>query len=370
VTIEEASVDWLRSHLVSKLDGQRWPLSGSIDLVTRCNFRCVHCYLAEARDTPDLVATDRMLALLDEMAAAGTLSLILTGGEPLLHPGFRDVFAHATRRGFVLALFTNASLVDDALARFLGDHPPRSIEVSLYGASPEAYARITGHAGHFARVVQGIRLLQREGLEVRLKSVLLAPLLGEVPRLRALARSLGLSIRFDPRVDPTLGGDPRPLGLRADPGAAIAVELGDATRIRRLAEAARSASCGSSLSCGAGHTSFHLDARGRLSPCMMVRDPSFDASVQGFASAWRDLGTGPRVAFDAASPCRACRVQYCCSFCPGQARLDDLTGHTQMSSECELAHMRHRVLEQILGEPTRLELRDGEPERGPRRGAG
>ena len=366
MTVDHADLDWLRRHLTTKLAGRRFPLSGSIELVTRCNFRCVHCYLGARREARAELPTPRLLELLDEIAAAGTLSLLLTGGEPLLHADFRTIHAHATRLGFVVGIFTNGSLVDDELARFLGAHPPQTIEVSLYGASPETYARITGSGEHFAATVRGVERLLRAGLEVRLKAVLLAPLVPEAQRMRELAESLGTSIRFDPRVDPTLAGDPSPLALRAEPRAAVDIELGDARRLRKLREAADGQRKSPLQSCGAGHTTFHLDPQGWLSPCMMVRDPKSDASVQGFWAAWEALGRGARVELGPDSPCRHCDVQYCCSCCPGIERLDDAARQTQGTFECELARLRHRVLERMLQAEPRPTRADDEPEPGPR----
>jgi radical SAM protein with 4Fe4S-binding SPASM domain len=366
VTVEHADLAWFRQHVAAKLAGRRFPLSGSIELVTRCNFRCVHCYLGSDRELGAELPTGRLLALLDEMAEAGTLSLILTGGEPLLHPDFRAIHAHATRRGFIVGLFTNGSLVDAELARFLGAHPPQTIEVSLYGGSPEGYAHITGSAKHFDATVRGVELLLREGLVVRLKAVLLSPLVREADRMRRLAESLGTTLRFDPRVDPTLSGDVAPLALRTDPATAVAIELGDPRRLRKLAEAAERRTCNTAGTCGAGQLAFHLDPRGRLSPCMMVRAPDSDASVQGFRAAWQELGKQARVALAADSPCRRCDIQYCCSYCPGLERLDDDVRRTQVAIECELARLRHRVLEQQLGAQSLAVRPDDEPERRPR----
>ena len=114
---------------------------------------------------------------LDEMADSGCVGLALTGGEPLIRDDFREILAHAVGKGFVVSVLTNASLVDARLADFMAAHPPRSVEVSLYGGSAEAYRSVTGSAQSFERTISGIDQLLARGLEVKLKAVLLQPLL-------------------------------------------------------------------------------------------------------------------------------------------------------------------------------------------------
>jgi len=215
--------------------------------------------------------------------------------------------------------------------------------------------------------VRGIELLVERGLEVRGKAVLLAPLVPEAGRLRELARSLGIGVHLDARVDPTLSGDRSPLALRADPQQAVAAELDDPDRVEQLLLAHRMQllrdRSQAATPCGAGHSTFHLDPAGRLMPCMLVREPGIDASVQGFEAAWQELGEHERVAFSPDSPCRHCQIQYLCSHCPGLERLDVTARPNQAYHECELARLRARVLEQMLDDHLRLEGADERPPR-------
>jgi len=61
------------------------------------------------------IVTDS-LGILDEVADAGCLWLLITGGEPLLRPDFRDIYMYAKRKGFLITLFTNGTLLDADIA--------------------------------------------------------------------------------------------------------------------------------------------------------------------------------------------------------------------------------------------------------------
>ena len=114
-------------------DGPRSAFTASMDWTRRCNLRCRHCFV---RDTAGAeLDTAGVRRVLDALADGGVLFLVVTGGEPLLRPDFRTLFEHAKRRGFVLTLFTNGGLIDQPLADFLADMPPRRIEITLYGAT-------------------------------------------------------------------------------------------------------------------------------------------------------------------------------------------------------------------------------------------
>ena len=124
------------------------PLVGSFELTFRCNFDCVHCYEQDVRDTPEL-STERWLELVDEVADAGCLWLTLTGGEAILHPGFEAIYERATQRGMLITVFSNGSTLSERIAQLFKRLPPRSIEVTLYGASPKTYLESTGRARNY-----------------------------------------------------------------------------------------------------------------------------------------------------------------------------------------------------------------------------
>ena len=133
----------------------RVPLSGSLEITGRCNLRCAHCYMTAYREEAEL-ETGEVKRVLDELADAGCIQLLITGGEPLLREDFREIWRHAKGKGFLLTLFTNAALVDGETAAFLADHPPVFCETTLYGASAETYGRVCGKPEAFDAALAGL----------------------------------------------------------------------------------------------------------------------------------------------------------------------------------------------------------------------
>ena len=331
-------------RLTDNLSAVRHPLSGTLELTFRCNFKCVHCYL-QGQQAPEM-APDSIYRLLDELAQAGCLGLALTGGEPLLRPDFKDIHQAAIKRGFLVALFSNGSLIDDDLADFLAANPPRSVEISLYGGDEQSYRAVTGSGKNYQRVLSGLDRLLDRGITVMLKAVLLKQLEEQVDNLRELGRARGLDVRLDPGLDITLQEDPGPWKLRIDPEQAVRLELDDARRLEKMigydSEWRQRAPASGESSCGAGFSSFNIDPAGRLSPCLMMRQPAVDLMQHGFIRGWQRLGAAGRPGYDSA--CAKCELEHLCSYCPGLAQLGDRPPADGDYYHCRVARARAELI--------------------------
>src|SRR5262249_52870848 len=139
------------------------------------------------------------------------LTVTLTGGEPLAHPEFLAIARAARQRGFALRLFTNASLVDEALAAELAALYPQSVEVSLHGACADTHDRSTGRPGSFDALWRGVSLLKARGLRVFVKSPLTNINEHELEAMIALVAAAALPFHVDPGLTPRDDGDLSPL---------------------------------------------------------------------------------------------------------------------------------------------------------------
>src|SRR3990170_6933236 len=144
------------------------PLSGTIEVTRRCPLTCVHCYnnlpMADAEARRAELTCDEHCRILDELAEAGCLWLLYTGGEIFARRDFLDIYTYAKKKGFLLTLFTNGTLVTPRVADHLAAWRPFAIEITLYGRTKQTYERLTGIPGSYEQCMRGIHLLKERGL--------------------------------------------------------------------------------------------------------------------------------------------------------------------------------------------------------------
>jgi MoaA/NifB/PqqE/SkfB family radical SAM enzyme len=273
------------------------PLGAYLELTYRCNWRCVFCYNPRHSDRRGLSAGE-WTSVLDDLRALGTLAVTLTGGEPLAHPGFLDVARAAAARRFALRIFTNGTLVSEAVADAIADLPPLAVEMSLHGATADTHDRLTGAPGSFDAMRRGLERLRARRVPLLVKSLLTSVNESELDGMIALAERLGVPHQVDATVTPRDDGDRGPLGYRASPEAIALMYRRTAERGRLPAAAHEEGG----VNCGLGRTTLAVDPEGDVYPCIQWRRTSL-GNVR--ATPLRELWRGSAVREEAAAVARA-----------------------------------------------------------------
>ncbi len=82
------------------------------NLIRRCNLTCKHCYTTSADiNFSGELTTPEIYTVMDELKDFKVPVLILSGGEPLLHPDIFDISRRAKTMGFYVALSSNGTLI-------------------------------------------------------------------------------------------------------------------------------------------------------------------------------------------------------------------------------------------------------------------
>lgn len=138
----------------------------ALELTDNCNEKCLHCYHPEHKKKGFL----KNLALLDEMlkefGELGFIGITITGGEPLLHPEFKEICELAQKNRYLISIKTNGTLVNDDLVEFFKELKPHIVEFSLYSADRKEHDYITQIPGSFEKTMSGIKMLKENGVKV------------------------------------------------------------------------------------------------------------------------------------------------------------------------------------------------------------
>jgi len=358
VAIREESYADFTTRVHSDAASRRVPVKLDYDVTYRCNLNCRHCCVSLAANDRDAIRRELSVSeaerILAELRDLGALWILLTGGEPLLRPDFRDIYLATLKLGLIPVVFTNGTLVDEDWAEFFSRYRPHRLEITLYGSCAEVYERVTRTPGSFERCMRGIKLLRERGLPLNLKTMVLQSNLADVHLVKRFAASLGVPFRMDPQVQPRYrdlprmgADDPKTERVPLDEVLRLDQEdldrhkawLGDCDRLIRFASTAGPGQ----HTCGAGRTVLSLTAFGTARPCALMRDIGWDFLGTSVERVWRECMDG----WECLTPtlpeqCHTCRLRALCSMCPAWLALGDSQEDT-VSYLCPVAHGREKL---------------------------
>lgn len=345
---EEVASAEFSSALRARLQEDSVPLSASMEWTFQCNLACRHCYARFKGHEKWELRSESVEELLLNLAEAGVLFLTITGGDPLIRPDFQRLYLRAKELGFVISLFTNATLVTAKMASFLAKNPPRRIEVTTYGAHPECYESVTQRPGSFDRFQKGLTLLLETGLNINLKALLLTLNYKDFELMHEQAARMGLPFRYDGLITPRLDGDRTPLAYRLSPESITALHFFKNEDREKFAVFARQTAAlparKTLFECGAGRLVLHVDPIGQAHPCMQWRTQPLDITTQRLSTSWAPYVR--RIVNQHPDPgaCNTCSARPLCSYCPAVARLEANSTSLPSDFHCRLAAARRKAL--------------------------
>lgn len=137
-----------------------------------CNLRCIHCRRVTLADqlTPQDLTTEESFKMIDQIREVGRPVFVLSGGEPLFRPDIFEIARYATDKGLPVALATNGTLIDDAVAQKIKDSGVRRASISFDGIDAETHDAFRGLPGSFDAAIRGFKALRKVGIPVQINT--------------------------------------------------------------------------------------------------------------------------------------------------------------------------------------------------------
>jgi MoaA/NifB/PqqE/SkfB family radical SAM enzyme len=143
---------------------------GYIQVVRHCNHFCGFC---SNPTTPYVHTFETMKVLVDDLKGRGYFGVILTGGEPSLHPELPRIARYASEQGLHVRMITNGwRMAEPEFAREMADAGLRLVHVSVYSVRPEVEARLRGLPGTLEKAFAAIDNAHAAGIEVNVNCVI------------------------------------------------------------------------------------------------------------------------------------------------------------------------------------------------------
>ncbi|OGP89452.1 MAG: hypothetical protein A2157_13380 [Deltaproteobacteria bacterium RBG_16_47_11] len=179
ITLEENPVKRNKIPQPSPIPSLRYL---ELQITDRCNLHCRHCYIGDGL-CQDL-RFERIKKTLEEFEEIQGLRLLLSGGEPLLHPRFWEINDILGDYGFRSVLLSNGTLITKEVGKKIRIH---EAQISLDGME-EGHEVIRGE-GTFKKALQAIDYLQEAGIRVSIATMIHGKNLKEFEELALLIQS-------------------------------------------------------------------------------------------------------------------------------------------------------------------------------------
>ena len=159
------------------------------NLIRRCNLTCKHCYTTSADiDFPGELSTEEIFRVMDDLKTFKVPVLILSGGEPLIHPDIFAISRRAKAMGFYVALSSNGTLFNENNIGEISSIGYQYIGISLDGikATHDNFRR---KQGAYAQAMHGIQLCRQQGIKVGIRFTLTQDNFADFPAILKLMDS-------------------------------------------------------------------------------------------------------------------------------------------------------------------------------------
>jgi len=357
VVMEETSSQRQQTHLSDVIRPYRLIKFAWIEITSKCNQACLHCFVGDDLNKTPHMPVAKIFSYIDTLVKYGTRHVVVSGGEPTLHPEFEAILDYIGRTPLRISVLSNAStghiirLADCFLRN------DATLKVPLLGWG-DIHDQMVAVSGCFHRTIAAIDELRAQGVNIQLGTTVTALNHGDISRIRDFALSRGLPLEVSPvysigwakKNQQSLLSIPmaKIIGVcKENPGAAPAEgRLITITRRKNTYEPnpadyeavdlhgflTEHHECGQKI--------IAILANGMVTPCLMLRDTEhiLGALEHNTLEEILDGRTAERKDFDelmkleAVSSCNVCEARFVCKAggCPASAYA--LTGSVQQKN--------------------------------------
>lgn len=333
----------LAELLLGKADTKQLPIDGVFEITPICNMSCKMCYVRktqkEVQQSGGLKSIDEWLSLAHQAKEKGLLFLLLTGGEIFTYPDFEKLYIELNKMGFVLSLNTNGTIINESQLDCLVKHPPRSVNITLYGCSERTYEKLCGYPQGYKKAIETILHLKESGINVNINASLTPLNIEDFDQILNFTKEHHLAFEASSYMFPLVRKENDGSFIRFDAKEAalyawyIRESLNTPMELKELKESyihelsfnsEKDTNQFLKLQCRAGHSSFWITWDGKLTPCGMMSSPYGLPFEEGFESAWIKVVQEVKK-LRLSSKCANCTSRRVCQVCAAKAYAE--TGH-------------------------------------------
>ncbi|MGF7057373.1 radical SAM protein [Brassicibacter mesophilus] len=270
----------IQSCIKSGIKGKKVPLELIVSLTNRCNLKCMHCFKSCNIQQNDSIDYNTLIKALDFLKQK-SLSLQLTGGEPMLHENFFDILRYSIKN-FETTITTTGTMINAENIKYF--EGIKCIQMSVYSNDPNIHDTITNTKGSFNKTMNGIEQAIKHGISAVIACLVIKDNISKIEDLIKLAIDQGIkSIRFGIFIPSGRGADLKSAWCLSKQELKEAtlklyslsekyknkIRVGTWDEEKRKADIDKRYKC---LSCGGGLYRWFISEKGSIKPCEFIPD--------------------------------------------------------------------------------------------------
>lgn len=196
-------------QLVKKLAKKRkqlFPFDVSMEITSRCNLDCRFCLLGEKKNSAPDMPLERVFQIVDQLKEEGVMRLLVTGGEVFLREDYMKIYKYLKKKGFLVRIQTNGTLITDEVAEMLKKWPPTELRISMVAGSPQGYKKVAGNSEGFNKVINSIKILKQNSIKFYIFYPLINLNADELINVKKKAEQWGVLFQLSSRLTCTQDG--------------------------------------------------------------------------------------------------------------------------------------------------------------------
>ena len=239
--------------------------SVEIEITTKCNFNCIHCYLGEHIKYG--LSKEKLFDLLAQLRKMGVYEIQFTGGEPFIRNDFLEIVKYARELYFKVVILTNISLLNDEIINELEQLHVECISTTLFSLNDDVNDKITNKNQSANIVKSNLLKLKKTSIRTEVKTVVMKQNKIDFHSIKKFCNNNQIDYLATEGVFPMMDGSLKPLDYALEPkDLRNCIEELDEIRFGRIFyKNYKNEEC---ICCEQRYSLF-IDATGNIYPCNM-----------------------------------------------------------------------------------------------------
>jgi radical SAM protein with 4Fe4S-binding SPASM domain len=312
------------------------PFVASMELLTKCNYRCEHCYIP-SHDA--VMNSDIIYRTIEQIKDAGFFELVLTGGEILLLEDLVKIVSFARAKGLRVTLFSNISLMTDELAEKLAALYIKEISTTLFSLDTKINDDITKCKESVDKFLKAAEIIKSHNIHLEVKVPIMKKNKNSYKEIMEYCDENGFRFNYSFAITQRTDGDKEPCTFRLSEE-----EIADVIRVVEEDYSVQKRK--NPRLCDGLCNSLHIDVNGNVYPCISFPIKYGNVREESLIDIWNNSKEKIHITSIKRNDllmCKDCTYADFCVRCPGLAYSENNTLYGCSEIDRLIAGARKRV---------------------------